>query len=392
MALFSNLLLELRDAGGGGGYAAEADGPRLHALRFRGGAADRARRVSRRLARRGIRRRHALPGPPSRAAFDGGRDPPERPDGDLARLPLRAATAARTRLATDAARPRRRVRARRRLPSRDRRASHRPRGRARPRVPGVRDASLRRHRRRARARVGGTRRDGLVRQEHDAARHACRLVVLPRRARDRGGARARHPDGRALRTVYALPRRLPDRSAQGRARHGRAALHRLPHDRAPRPDPRAALRPRLGPWIFGCDVCQEVCPWNLPATAPRGADADGLFPFLPDLLQLDPSAFRRRFSDSSLARHASARPLAGTSPWCSATPAIPPPFPRSVTPSPTARRSCASTPREPSGPSAAPRPRTRSSIAPPARPIPPCVPRLAAAARSPTRAGDSRPR
>ncbi|MCC6764898.1 MAG: tRNA epoxyqueuosine(34) reductase QueG [Deltaproteobacteria bacterium] len=62
------------------------------------------------------------------------------------------------------------------------------------------------------------------------------------------------------------------------------------------------LRPALGPWVFGCDVCQEVCPWNAPAPATRAPDADGLFPFLPDLLRLDPSAFRRRFTDTSLAR------------------------------------------------------------------------------------------
>ncbi len=63
-----------------------------------------------------------------------------------------------------------------------------------------------------------------------------------------------------------------------------------------------ALRPRLGPWIFGCDVCQEVCPWNEPSAATSTPDAGGLQPFLPDLLRLDGHGFRARFRGTSLAR------------------------------------------------------------------------------------------
>jgi epoxyqueuosine reductase len=66
------------------------------------------------------------------------------------------------------------------------------------------------------------------------------------------------------------------------------------------------LRSGLGDWIFGCDVCQDVCPWNRkaphsaePAFAPR-ADLRPLD--ARDLLTLDADAFRARFRHTPLAR------------------------------------------------------------------------------------------
>jgi len=70
------------------------------------------------------------------------------------------------------------------------------------------------------------------------------------------------------------------------------------------PIPRA-LRPRLGNWIFGCDVCQEVCPWSRrQARAEEGGEIDleQWAPRLLDLLALDEEAFRRRFRKTALWR------------------------------------------------------------------------------------------
>jgi epoxyqueuosine reductase len=59
------------------------------------------------------------------------------------------------------------------------------------------------------------------------------------------------------------------------------------------------LRPKLGNWIFGCDICQEVCPWNEPFNE---TVAPELMPFMPDLMALDDSGFSRRFTKSAIKR------------------------------------------------------------------------------------------
>jgi epoxyqueuosine reductase len=66
------------------------------------------------------------------------------------------------------------------------------------------------------------------------------------------------------------------------------------------------LRPLVGDWVFGCDICQDVCPVNRkaqqslePAFRQRhGFAAPALLP----LLELDDEAFRQRFVDSPIKR------------------------------------------------------------------------------------------
>ncbi len=60
------------------------------------------------------------------------------------------------------------------------------------------------------------------------------------------------------------------------------------------------LRPKLENWIFGCDACQEACPWN--GDASDGTDAAWLTPSLPELLALDAAGFRARFGKTAVTR------------------------------------------------------------------------------------------
>lgn len=67
------------------------------------------------------------------------------------------------------------------------------------------------------------------------------------------------------------------------------------------------LRPLIGNRVFGCDICQEVCPWNCrfarptpePAFQPR---PDAIAPTLLDLMALEDEGFQQRFRGSPVKR------------------------------------------------------------------------------------------
>jgi len=69
-----------------------------------------------------------------------------------------------------------------------------------------------------------------------------------------------------------------------------------------------ALRPLLGDWVFGCDICQEVCPYNSkPQTTPwpefMPEAGVGHYLDLLDLIAIDSDVeFRRRFEKSPVRR------------------------------------------------------------------------------------------
>jgi epoxyqueuosine reductase len=74
-------------------------------------------------------------------------------------------------------------------------------------------------------------------------------------------------------------------------------------DRGPVPPD---LRDGMGQWVFGCDVCQDVCPWNRHAPVvdqaafhPRQGEATLS---LAEVLALDTAGFRSRFRGSPILR------------------------------------------------------------------------------------------
>jgi epoxyqueuosine reductase len=67
-----------------------------------------------------------------------------------------------------------------------------------------------------------------------------------------------------------------------------------------------ALRPGIGRQVYGCDICQDVCPWNRKApvtSAPEFEAREGLVnPALDWLAEMKPEEFREKFRGSPVKR------------------------------------------------------------------------------------------
>jgi epoxyqueuosine reductase len=67
------------------------------------------------------------------------------------------------------------------------------------------------------------------------------------------------------------------------------------------------LRQALGTWVFGCDICQQVCPWNQKFSSHHHEVAFSARPGLPpksliDEIRLTPKEFNQKFKGNPLKR------------------------------------------------------------------------------------------
>ncbi len=69
------------------------------------------------------------------------------------------------------------------------------------------------------------------------------------------------------------------------------------------------LRPVVGDWVFGCDICQQVCPWNIRFAQSGAPVLPGLEPHpewstasLIEDIKLTPDTFKQKFKDNPVLR------------------------------------------------------------------------------------------
>jgi len=67
------------------------------------------------------------------------------------------------------------------------------------------------------------------------------------------------------------------------------------------------LAPKMGDWLFGCDVCQDVCPWNEKFAHPTSdrwweVGSGRAWVALDEFERLDAAGFGRRYGETAFSR------------------------------------------------------------------------------------------